>query len=198
MMQYELNILIDVDDENNTSSLSIKGTHTNNEECNLLFTNNKVARSLYNKIVYDIYSAANSTSSDVYEIKNGLDGDEDAIKSMNIRKGKFVSEFEELDRFLKDQTYKFKGGYINPSNDISNPSHYTEGRKYEPRKVIEDWDLDWNLGNAVKYISRAGRKDDPVKDLKKARKYLDWAIEERSRFLLRRPRRKNRVYNSNI
>ena len=39
-------------------------------------------------------------------------------------------------------------------NDIiSNPSHYTEGRKYEPRKVIEDWDLDFYLGNAVKYIS---------------------------------------------
>ena len=60
---------------------------------------------------------------------------------------------------------------------INNPSHYTEGREYEPIKVIKDWDLNFNLGNTVKYISRAGRKDDIVLDLKKARFYLDAEIE---------------------
>lgn len=41
---------------------------------------------------------------------------------------------------------------------VAHPSHYCEGRRYEPRRVIEDWDLDFYLGNALKYISRAGRK----------------------------------------
>lgn len=61
---------------------------------------------------------------------------------------------------------------------ISAPSHYCEGRKYEPRKVIRDWGLNFNLGSVVKYIARAGRKDDIIQDLKKARQFLDFEIEE--------------------
>ena len=57
------------------------------------------------------------------------------------------------------------------------PSHYCEGRKYEPIKVIDDWGLDFYLGNALKYISRAGRKNDELEDLKKARFYLDYKIK---------------------
>lgn len=61
---------------------------------------------------------------------------------------------------------------------VSKPSHYTEGRKYEPRKVIYDWGLNFNLGNAVKYISRAGRKNDSIEDLKKAIQYMEFELEE--------------------
>lgn len=60
---------------------------------------------------------------------------------------------------------------------IKSPKHYLDGRKYEPRKVIMDWDLDFYLGNVVKYISRAGRKGDVIEDLKKAKQYLEWEIE---------------------
>ena len=60
---------------------------------------------------------------------------------------------------------------------IHKPSHYTEGRKYEPKDVIRDWGLNFNLGNTVKYVARAGRKDDILQDLKKARQYLDFEIE---------------------
>ena len=59
---------------------------------------------------------------------------------------------------------------------VNHPSHYTEGRKYEPIKVIEDWKLDYCLGNALKYISRAGRKQDAVEDLKKAVWYIQREI----------------------
>lgn len=58
---------------------------------------------------------------------------------------------------------------------VSKPSHYTEGRKYETIDVIEDWGLEFHLGNALKYISRAGRKD-PEKtreDISKAIWYLE-------------------------
>lgn len=61
---------------------------------------------------------------------------------------------------------------------VSHPSHYTEGREYEPRKVIADWGLNFNLGNAVKYVSRAGRKGDKIEDLRKAIQYIEFEIEE--------------------
>lgn len=61
-------------------------------------------------------------------------------------------------------------------NPVDKPSHYAEGRKYEPIDVIEDWELGMHLGNATKYISRAGRKGDELEDLKKARWYIDRRI----------------------
>lgn len=64
---------------------------------------------------------------------------------------------------------------------ISHPAHYTEGRKYEPRKVIADWGLNFNLGNAVKYISRAGRKGNKIEDLRKAIQYIEFEIDECSK-----------------
>ena len=59
------------------------------------------------------------------------------------------------------------------SDIINSPEHYINGRKYEPIEVIEDWDLPYHLGNALKYISRAGRKESAVDDIKKAVWYLE-------------------------
>lgn len=63
------------------------------------------------------------------------------------------------------------------SNNIFHPDHYCSGRSYEPKDVIRDWDLNFNLGNVVKYISRAGRKDNALDDLRKAKTYLEFEIE---------------------
>lgn len=60
---------------------------------------------------------------------------------------------------------------------VHRPSHYAEGRKYEPKDVIRDWGLNFNLGSAVKYISRAGRKKDIVEDLKKAQQFIQFEID---------------------
>lgn len=62
--------------------------------------------------------------------------------------------------------------------NISRPSHYCAGRKYEPRKVIADWGLNFNLGNAIKYISRAGKKGDKTEDLRKTIQYIEFELEE--------------------
>lgn len=62
-------------------------------------------------------------------------------------------------------------------NAVKSPLHYTEGRKYEPKDVIRDWGLNFNLGSALKYIARAGRKGNTVEDLEKAREYLAFEIE---------------------
>ena len=71
-------------------------------------------------------------------------------------------------------------------NSVTRPSHYCEGRKYEPIKVIQHWQLDFSLGNTVKYISRAGRKtsaalsdiEKTIEDLEKAEFYLNYKIKE--------------------
>lgn len=61
-------------------------------------------------------------------------------------------------------------------NDPINPEHYRPGDTYETIKVIEAWKLGFNLGNAIKYISRAGKKDNYVQDLEKAKWYLEREI----------------------
>lgn len=61
------------------------------------------------------------------------------------------------------------------------PAHYGGAdNPYEAIKVIEAWDLDFCLGNAVKYISRAGKKEAnaEVVDLEKARWYIERRIEQ--------------------
>jgi len=61
---------------------------------------------------------------------------------------------------------------------INHPAHYCEGRQYEPIDVISDWDLNYRLGCALKYIARAGRKD-PSKvreDLQKCIWYIEREI----------------------
>jgi hypothetical protein len=61
---------------------------------------------------------------------------------------------------------------------INHPQHYGGDTQYEAIKVIEAWGLDFCLGNTVKYISRAGKKDPDktIEDLKKAQWYLERKI----------------------
>lgn len=63
------------------------------------------------------------------------------------------------------------------SDPINHPPHYTHG-KIEPIDVIEDWQLGFCDGNAVKYIARHRHKGTPLTDLRKARWYLDRLIKQ--------------------
>ena len=82
-------------------------------------------------------------------------------------------------RIEPDKFNVTESGQVIKEDIIGHPNHYCEGRKYEPKDVIRDWNLNFNLGNTVKYISRNGRKDgnSALQDLKKARQYLDFEIE---------------------
>jgi hypothetical protein len=62
---------------------------------------------------------------------------------------------------------------------VNHPDHYGgESSPYEAIKVIEAWDLNFHLGNVVKYISRAGKKSkNNVEDLKKAEWYLNRYVQ---------------------
>jgi hypothetical protein len=64
------------------------------------------------------------------------------------------------------------------SDNVNHPTHYNTG-KIEVIEFIEDQQLVFHLGNAVKYIARAGKKDasKTVEDLKKAVWYLQRHIE---------------------
>ena len=65
------------------------------------------------------------------------------------------------------------------TEQINNPQHYGDpDSPYQAIKVIEAWDLDFCLGNVVKYISRAGKKGDALQDLKKSQWYLNRLIEK--------------------
>ena len=69
-------------------------------------------------------------------------------------------------------------GRAQECDPVNHPSHYTDG-KIEVIDYIEDKHLSYHLGNAVKYISRAGKKDPSkkVEDLKKAAWYINREIE---------------------
>ncbi len=59
---------------------------------------------------------------------------------------------------------------------VDHPSHY-KGKKLEVIDVISDFELNFFLGNAIKYILRAGKKGEKTEDLKKALWYIQREIE---------------------
>lgn len=65
------------------------------------------------------------------------------------------------------------------SDPVNRPAHYTDG-KIEVIDFIEDKKLGFCLGNAIKYIARAGKKDPTkeVEDLNKAKWYIERRIKE--------------------
>lgn len=65
------------------------------------------------------------------------------------------------------------------NNDVVNhPSHYTDGN-IEVIDFIEDKKLNYHRGNAIKYISRAGKKnpEKEIEDLEKAVWYINREIK---------------------
>jgi len=64
---------------------------------------------------------------------------------------------------------------------VEHPAHYGGADNvYEAIKVIEAWKLDFTVGNAVKYIARAGKKpgESELDDLEKARWYLERRLQQ--------------------
>jgi len=64
-----------------------------------------------------------------------------------------------------------------PQDQVNHPPHYTAGG-IETIDFIEAKGLDYNLGNVVKYITRAEHKGDKIKDLQKAQWYLSRALDK--------------------
>lgn len=92
-----------------------------------------------------------------------------------------LSADETLKRLAANENLKRLQEVSNHKDDINHPSHYTQGT-IEVIDYIEDKKLGYRLGNVVKYVSRAGHKDDAIKDLKKARWYLNREIAKREQY----------------
>jgi len=65
---------------------------------------------------------------------------------------------------------------------VNHPAHYTDTgvrcKCGEPVEAIQiTRELNFCLGNVVKYVLRAGKKGAAIEDLKKARRYIDFEIE---------------------
>lgn len=65
-------------------------------------------------------------------------------------------------------------------DSVNHPPHYTAGG-IETIDFIEAKDLNYRLGNVIKYVSRAEKKENPLEDLKKAKWYLEREIATRER-----------------
>lgn len=91
----------------------------------------------------------------------------------------FLKPKNDLTEKAKLQKNSLYGKTVRENDPVNHPSHYTDG-KIEVIDFIEDKKLNFHLANAVKYISRAGKKDPSkeIEDLKKARWYLDRYIQK--------------------
>jgi hypothetical protein len=58
----------------------------------------------------------------------------------------------------------------------SSQMHYDSGKDYDIIDVCKDYALNFNRGNILKYVARAGKKEDELKDLRKALEYLEREI----------------------
>ena len=61
---------------------------------------------------------------------------------------------------------------------VNHPAHYNQG-KFEVMDVIDDWGLNFALGNVVKYVARAPYKNNALEDLQKAKWYLEQEMNKR-------------------
>lgn len=63
------------------------------------------------------------------------------------------------------------------SKDNINPNHYTD-MNIAPNVYITSNNLEWEVGNVIKYVSRYNKKNG-IEDLRKAKKYLELLCERK-------------------
>lgn len=66
-------------------------------------------------------------------------------------------------------------------NNVNHPNHYHSESGIEVIDAIEAWKLNFSRGSAVKYIARAGHKNNEKEDLEKALWYIKREIENLER-----------------
>ena len=59
--------------------------------------------------------------------------------------------------------------------------HYENNKGYDVIDFIKDYNLNFNRGNIIKYLARAGKKDNELQDLRKALDYLQREIDHYER-----------------
>ena len=100
--------------------------------------------------------------------------------------------FDEMDEALIDDLYEILMSLGKQAPDpavdnlkeadmVDNPEHYTFGGietvDYLRAKLTKEEFIGWCRGNALKYLSRAGHKDEELQEYRKAAKYIEWIID---------------------
>lgn len=105
-----------------------------------------------------------------YELLENVWGRYDYGKTLVKNLETLLTEYLQMDCKLDElQTGK-------QNDTVNHPSHYTFG-DIEVIDAIEDWKLDYHLGNAVKYIARANHKGNKKQDLQKAVWYIERVLD---------------------
>jgi len=92
---------------------------------------------------------------------------------------KTTLSFESCKNFyprLNNEVYALTKQKESDNNNVNHPNHYNIGN-IEVIDFIESWELNFSLGNAIKYIARAPYKGKELEDLKKAKWYLEREID---------------------
>ena len=88
---------------------------------------------------------------------------------------KDMSSFGITCKEAQDRAYKGFIGKVYKKEEVVHPEHYNQG--IEAIDYIESHNFNFNLGNAIKYITRCEYKEDKVKDLEKAKWYIQREID---------------------
>jgi len=114
----------------------------------------------------------------VQEMKTALD----ALDKIKDKPAKMFIQPDHMDDAHKLISERFETEYAKykttQPDPVNHPPHYKAGG-IETIDFIEAKDLNYRLGNVVKYVTRAEKKGNPIEDLKKARWYLDREINAR-------------------
>lgn len=103
------------------------------------------------------------------------EGVTDAYKAVE-KNGKFISQSGDYDFtavFDNEMLQQYKDSFKKQGEEVvDHPKHYAGRNGLEAIDVIDAFNLNFNLGSAIKYILRLGKKDDEVTELEKAIWYL--------------------------
>lgn len=150
-----------------------------------IFIVEEINENTYNVTNWD-KSFDTSFTSKEHAIKYAMELNKGLNKNLfSMASQKYINMLRDNGHYTPDNTPPLKyekkypiGGFvplITESKDNINPSHYKTKSGLEAINVIEEFELDFCLGNALKYITRAGKKDGntPEQDIKKAIWYLE-------------------------
>lgn len=84
---------------------------------------------------------------------------------------------KECNKDFTNEDYGFKEISNDEIDMVNHPRHYSD-HGIEPIDYIESHNLNFNLGNVIKYVSRAPYKEAELEDLQKAKWYLEREINK--------------------
>lgn len=121
-----------------------------------------------------------------YDTKNNKDIKELIDSWDNVSKIEHHDDSKDNEQYTKQIKTPEVGLALKNNTDydvVKKPEHYNYS-KIQPKDVIRAWGLNFNLGSAVKYIARAGHKDDIVQDLSKAIQFIHFELDYYKEYVL--------------